>query len=371
MHWLSTISDERWVDIITRISLLSAAGFGLLALFTEYRRKEDGKITGWGMFAAFGIVGSAVLSIAASAFQDRVEAADAKLAKERREEDDKRFQRQIAELGVLKREMAEANAASLVLHDKSDATLAAQDRLLSSQNSLLTSSRSTILRMAGLSIAQRQGTDSVLRGLWNEANRIEGGRMELLAAVKCETASQQTTPLLFRGGSAIVTMLNREQSEILRKGPSVVEMALLADKFGSQTVFSFQENSALMGPEAVTRFHSFGAYDPDEISSPEVWRTGSAITGITAPVPENFADMGLGAIPAASVSADRETRPVNERRRQLPCTADLVLFVNGRQLTSGDAPIIIGRDAAGILSLSASPPIRPIQGNNLPRYGAP
>jgi hypothetical protein len=117
MQWLATVDDQTWVDVITKASLLAAAGFGLLGLLTDY--KKDGRITRWGKVAAGGIVLSAVLSILSGSLKNNVQARASAAAnrKERIERDVQagRFARQIAQLQSLNERMAGVNRDSRTL----------------------------------------------------------------------------------------------------------------------------------------------------------------------------------------------------------------------------------------------------------------
>jgi len=57
------LEAENIISALKIISMLGAAGFGALALLTEYKDKSTNQITKWGRIALVGIVLTAVFSI--------------------------------------------------------------------------------------------------------------------------------------------------------------------------------------------------------------------------------------------------------------------------------------------------------------------
>ena len=363
MEWLSSISDERWADIIGHLSLLSAAGFGLLALLTDY--KKDGKITFWGKVAVIGIALSTVLSIASGTVQDRLQAAADTKAREDRDIQTDRFTRQIAELRNLNRGMVEINRRSTDLLLQLGRSVRAQDRMLSTQTTLLSNARRSMLLTAGLTAQERENTDRVLRSLWDEANRISGGRLELLVTSTCNLEGERTMPLLFANAFATVTLLDEEQAAADDRGELTGWAAV--GTIG-KALYSFRQESitaTIENLQTLTRFHSFIAFVPDEISSPDRWRNGYVKILLVNASP-SFP--GIDALTAAATPPTEQRAGRQAQGLQLPCEAEATVIANGRMVASGEGPVMLVRESDGAISLVLETAAEPVEEESLPTF---
>jgi len=167
---MSAWGKEIAVDILTVSSVVSAAAFGALGLFTDY--KKDGKVTRYGFIAAIGILLSAVMSIAVGLLQDRIEserrAEAAKSERAKRDEEDKRFGEQINRLTFV------------------SATLG--DLMADTQRSLLLTEQ--------IGTQQRTSTDRTLRTMWEDAHRIDPSGISATVNYVCMLKKGASLPLL-------------------------------------------------------------------------------------------------------------------------------------------------------------------------------
>ena len=200
MAWLG--DREFWLNLIGYASIVSAAIFGLLALFTDY--KKEGKITRWGRLYAGGIALSAVFAMTSSVLQKRIAAdeaaAGAESARRQQERQQTQFDTQLDHLQRLNGQMAWVNENSSTILDRMTASLRTQARLLTSaQQGMLLTSR--------LGVQERENTGRVLRGLWDETNRISANSVVVNLTFTCMGRGPGNLPALFPQGSGVVAEL--------------------------------------------------------------------------------------------------------------------------------------------------------------------
>lgn len=385
---------EFWVELIGYASIVSVAIFGLIgALSKEWdRRKEkaaaakaqtqtaeaEGSTAGkassfsWSYVAAIGIILSAVFAMTSNILQDwidtekQAEAAEKALAD--RQEQDRRFNAQIGHLASLNDQMRTANDASRSLMDGMGRSLQSQRRLLTAQDMLLTNARRAMLMTAGLTRQERENTTRVLRSVWDEANRISGGRVELLVTTTCGLEGEQSTPLLFANGVAVVTLLDESEANEDERGE--LEGWNAVATLG-RSLYSFRQDSITASIEelqTLTRFHSFLAFLPDEISSPDQWRAGYLKIMLISRSPSI---PGFDALVAAGTPvSERQGAGIPGRQQlRLPCEVNTTVFANGRMVGGGEAPVILVRDSNGEVSLVVETEAERVEEDSLPTFG--
>lgn len=169
---MSTEIQELAVDILTVASVVSAAVFGALGLFTDY--KKDGKVTRYGFVAAVGILLSAVMSIAVGLLQDRIEterrAEAAEAEKAKREEENRRFGQQINRLTYVSTALG----------------------------NLMSDTQRSLSLTEQIGTQQRTSTDRTLRTMWEDANRIDPTGISATVNYVCMLKKGASLPLLLR-----------------------------------------------------------------------------------------------------------------------------------------------------------------------------
>jgi hypothetical protein len=174
------ISEDRWIDIVTVSSVLAAAGFGMLGLFSEF--KVDGKITRSGRLAAGGIALSAMLSILLGVLQDRNDARDNRERNRRadteRAEQKQRFYTQALAFADLTGRMT-----SLVGTQKTQLGLLAEQNGV--QQALLARTTGLLQSTNQLGLSQESNTGRMLRWMWNDTNRVVPSAFAAMIQVTC------------------------------------------------------------------------------------------------------------------------------------------------------------------------------------------
>lgn len=345
MAWLG--DREFWVNLIGFASIASAAIFGLLALFTDY--KKDGKITQWGRLYAGGIALSAVFAMTSAVLQKRIAAAEA-AAGERAADDQRALQKaqfdtQLGHLTRLNGRMEEVSSANQrLLHDMT--------RSLTAQGVLLTNAQRGMLLTARLGVQERENTGRVLRSLWDESSRVTGSSISVTVAYLCRPEPGRDFPRLLAqnarahlrvGPMAVANRLreplNQFSTEPVLGGEGVAQFESL-----DQQVTVIRATVAEWGELIqVNRFGPFNAERWLGLERPENWE-GRAIELIV----DGF-EPGLIAAAAAATPDDVEAEFAAEFARSfvipgywrengeltvsvLPCPVRMAVFVNGRDV---------------------------------------
>ena len=330
---------ELLVTLIGYASIVSAAMFGLLGLFTEY--KKDGRITVWGRLAAGGIALSALFAMTSAVLQQQLNAEQQQTARDEAAADlkrqEKQFNTQLGKLADLNRQLGGVNRANSLL-------LGRMESSLNSQRQLLGNARRNLLLTTALGAQQRQSTIRVLKSLWDDANRITGERLELLVNTTC--SPDRPALNLFNGGIAFVELLTAEEAQA-ELGGQVSGLAALA---GLERAFFSQQQeftgSAMSDDDfSRTRFYAFTAFFPDAVSDPETWRKSHVAIRLESPISPDHQILQRterGEVTNLRLSPHRR----GEDRELLPCDAAADLIANGRILLGASAPIEVvrGRD---------------------------
>jgi hypothetical protein len=323
MGWIGSITDQRWSQIIATISLIATAAFGILALVTNYRQED--RITRWGKIAAGGIIGSAILSILAGILQDRIQAASDHAAQNDRNIQSGRFDQQIRALSSLNEETSSLNRKNVSLLDAMEQSGKVQKRIISAQRILLGNAEKSMLLTTRLTGIEKSNTGVVLKSMWDESNRVEAGKASLMVNVDCDTADGQVAPAIFASGSSAVVAVGHSGDDSID--------GISRSMFSYSPEFQYIETDEY---QMTTWFRSFFSVLPDEIADPEVWRHAQASILVSGPVPTEMYKTKWSNEPPISLpktSADGDV--------EVPCTASIMLFVNGRILFDGKSPISI------------------------------
>ncbi len=168
------IREETWVDIFTAVSALSAAFFGMLALFTDF--KKDGRITRYGRMAVIGIALSATISIGLTLLKSRIDlrkSADAEnKARAQRADEATRFKAQEDALKSLAGQMGTALTQ-----------LRSQNVL---QKNLVAKTQDLFRTTQALSAKQDSSTLQVLRRMWQDTNLVTPQALAAVVQISCE-----------------------------------------------------------------------------------------------------------------------------------------------------------------------------------------
>lgn len=190
-------------------SVLSAAIFALLGLFTEY--KKDGVVTKYGRVSIIGIVLSATFSIGVSLLQSDVDrrkseadlkssaakaALEARRAEKERNEQSERFRAQIASLTQLNHSM--------------------QDN---------------IDRTRTLATRQEANTHSLLRNAWDNVNRVSDNSIAVVVKSLCvlDDGSIGAVPRLIPEGSTLTLAVTN--------GPDRIVLDAVKQEYASDSAF--------------------------------------------------------------------------------------------------------------------------------------
>jgi hypothetical protein len=351
----------RLIDLIGYVSIVAAAGFGLLGLFTEY--KKDGRVTRWGKAAAGGIALSATLGLTSSMLQQRAEAHRSKLSREtadkERRESNNRYRKQLARLVGISDGLIATNKSNETIIQGVQRSLEAQTGVVRSQGMVLDRAQRTMLLTAGLSRQEGENTARVLRTMWDDANRIVGRSMELAIAYRC-------SPL--KAGAAFATILGDGSSAEVRVAPRSSVSALREPLHSFRSDLILPDSSAVFGAydQQVTtrrtrsvdgddllqfsRFSGFRAGDMKGLHHPDAWRdvvvevlVSGNQPGLAGQARAAFDEGEVGdkaalrnryAVPEEILANDDYEVTV------LPCTATMSLLLNERSVAVAQGLVV-------------------------------
>ena len=172
---------ERAVEILSTVSVVAAAGFGLMALLTDYK-DEDGRTTAYGRLAAFGVVLSALISLALNALTSDIDSAKAASARKladiqgRKQQSD--YNRQLAEFAGIGRRQDQA----LSQGEKVSRSMALS---LAGQRDQIRLSQGVSRDLAQTARASQASSDALMRSVWEGANQISARDLAVEAEVTC------------------------------------------------------------------------------------------------------------------------------------------------------------------------------------------
>jgi hypothetical protein len=369
------------VDILTAISIIAAAGFGALALFTDYKR--DGKVTYFGKIAVAGILASAVISLTVNMLQGRIKASADKRASERFSAQLKTLENLSAGLTGIQKDvganLVTTRAAASGVDNSLKATKTVQRAMVASlrlQNMLSARTERGFEQ-------ERANAEQVLMRMWGDANRVAPSSLEVVTAYNCGVGADPLGDLV--GGRAQAELRMDRTSTSLKRlqakaaGAEPDDFAL--GSVGYETPISlFPQTIVYQDAVPVTLFSRFISPNLGPFTELESWR-GAAIEMVatissgdldTAMAPFKGA-RGPGAAPQAAQPVPSRASP--GRWHKLPCSEVIVTFLaNGRQLAQGKASLYHDSERRGlvlrseVVEVSELPvPVLPASASRRPR----
>lgn len=329
---------ELLIDLIGYASIVSAAIFGLIGLFTEY--KKDGKITLWGRLAAGGIGVSAVFAMTSAVLQKQLNTEQQQTAREsaanQQAQQRRQFNAQLGQLTGLNHKMSGVNKANGLLLGRMEKSLEGQQR--------------SLLLTTALGRKQDVHTARMLRTMWNDANRITSSSLFLMTNYECPVRPGAELPSLFDENTiATVGFSTRAELRTLKHPLNTLK----GDNLLSTDVGALPQKIAhLPGTNSNDEMHLmiFGPFileNADVLTDPENWRGAGVDAFLYAPLPVPLAQL-RSALDSdfLSVQTLDATYTVPEDMRKLvaavlPCNGEAELLVNGREVMDAHVPVIV------------------------------
>lgn len=359
MAWFD---DKQLVNILTIASILSAAGFGALGLFTDF--KKDGKVTRYGRMAVGGIMLSAAFSIGVGLLQGRIEAKRSQAAATKeaadRDREGRNFAAQINRLEGLNRNLFDVNRAASDLQQ-------GMRNSLRSQGLLLTNARSSMLLTASVGAQQQENAARVLRTMWEDFNRIDGSRIALSVMYDCSSTSGQIPRILpaGTGTEAVIRVAPRGRAAAQGIPPTSFAVQPLLPGLTLRAMDQRTEVFRVGGSHStqIHQYSSFGPFfvdDMEEFTSPEAW-ANAEIEILIAGLQPGLADALEAVRDSNTIGAESDKSYLalqyhltdDQRRnpyfvvRVLPCGAYLRLAINGRTVAVRWAAVVQVRENPG------------------------
>jgi len=380
------------VDLLQVASILSAAAFAALALFTEYKR--DGKITRYGRFAVLGIVLSALFSLGMQWTKAEIDRQKAEQARKDEVERQKAAARAAAdELERYKTQTGRLQNLLGLERVALDGTRHLAERMavsLRQQQAIQAQTRGTLLAVEAARSQERANTVRVLKGMWEDANRVSGATIAVVVGYQCTVDPERYVPILPDQARAELTLLPMaaaaaEHVALTRFRPDYI--------LGSRTLTSLDERTTLIGDplgevqfQQISRFSpfSFGAKDLQVLGRPEDWR-GMAVELRIIGTQRELADRVAAVARKPSGSRDQLAHKYDVtagtlhspkqdqavRVAVLPCTADMAVFINDRQVADAQGLVVElwdgPSDRTGQVIVKF--PIVPVDTADFPRFG--
>ena len=341
------LSEDQWVSILTVVSVVSAAGFGLLGLFTDY--KKCGKITFWGRLAAAGIGLSAALSILLNIAQS---GADSRKKKEARDEasqqqttDARRYTTQLLELRTLANSMKHS--------------LQQQDAQQRAQQQIIGDARSALAKTDALSRQEQGNSTRTLHSLWENATHVSGDT--ILAGVTFLCGKDPISRIL--SDDALASLVFNTP----REGGGSVETAI------QLPLIRFVRSENMAGPAGYQSYiFSGGIGELGRYEQLENWSGAAATlvvrsvgreTGLTAARPSM-----VGEVPGRELFTE-----YTGALSTFPCTPQLNLIVAGRDLVNVEGAAYQTTTPQGDIprgTVYAAFPGLPFNSDEIPRFGS-
>jgi hypothetical protein len=349
------------VDVFQVASILSAATFATLGLFTDY--KKDGKVTFYGRVAVVGIVLSALFSLGTRWAQTSLaedERREAKAKSDRADEEAiaeragqaRNFARQMRGLTDLAATLAALQGRTEAITKGMNASLLTQERI---QGAVGRSLRET----AALGQQEDQNTARVLTRMWGDANRIDSGSIELVAVYSCPVRDGKELPRLLGGGTDVllkVTPAKQLGNFRLPRTPFEPELHWLEEEGTTLTAFQhdfgWRRNRGTVDSDLthVMRYGRFFSAGMESLQDPEDWRGAAIEILVTAPLSMSEEELAavfptaMGGKEALLDTYFLDPNVLEEPRYRaavLPCRTWMVLTVNGRILAQPDVKLVL------------------------------
>jgi hypothetical protein len=347
MGWL-----EGLITFLQVAAIVSGAVFAALALFTEY--KKDGRVTKYGRIAVIGIVLSALFSLGTQWGQAKLDSERTKQANDEATKqlaaEARRFRRQMSGLRSLSRDLTALNNQNRELRDRAEASLAEILSVQARVGESLTATRQ-------IGTQERRNTATVLRTMWEDANRINASSLALTVTYRCgPVTTGETFPLLLAENATAtirVASISPDQHAGLPNRRFSTQMLLdveTAAEFEStdQRVTVTRDRS-VDGDEVnqVSYFTSFVAEDLKGFERPDRWSNVAIevlVSGYGAPLTNaaQSLDDALGDKEALAEHYDVSRIADNDDYRVsfLPCPVYMYLLVNGRWVATAEGRLV-------------------------------
>jgi len=343
-------------------SILATAGFAAFGLLTKFK-DESGKLTKAGRIALAGIGLSALLSLGTQSVKAENDRRSAAVADEKHQ----------AELNT---QLALFKGQSAALQDLNNKQLRAlgeaqaiQDRVKRSLAALQLVQQDVGKSINAIGVVGRKQdshTARVLHTMWEDANRIEAGRIELIMRTQCEVPLAKEMPRILPGGAfAIIGLVNKSALHWLSVPANSFSRDLLLHSnlpLVEKTVTFTSEDPRIdvfrtesTNTALVTQVMHFGPFEADvldigKFTKPDEWRNAAVEILISGRQPGLASAVqqatGQPMWDKARLSRGPLLIPEDIRSNDhyklagLPCTTFLTLILNGRSIPFRQVRII-------------------------------
>lgn len=171
----------RFTEALTVASVVMAAGFGLMALFTSYKDKE-GKTTRYGRLAAFGVVLTALVSLTLNTVKGEI---DGVKAEAQRKQQDERFDKTLKGFTDVLARQDQALTDGAVVRANLERSLAGQRRQLAAQRDQIALSQGVSRGLADSVRVSQANADALLRSVWDASDTVSLRDLSVRAHLAC------------------------------------------------------------------------------------------------------------------------------------------------------------------------------------------
>lgn len=169
------------VEVLTVASVVMAAAFGLMALFTSYKDKE-GRTTRYGRLAAAGVVLTALVSLTINTLKGEVDGAKAaKAAKKQQNEYEKTLAGFEDVLGLQKQSLIAGQTVQAGLRR----SLAGQSEQLKAQRNQIALSQGVSRGLARSVRTSQANADALLRSVWDASDAVSLRDLSVRVSLGC------------------------------------------------------------------------------------------------------------------------------------------------------------------------------------------
>jgi hypothetical protein len=302
-------------------SILAAAAFASLALFTEY--KKDGKITRYGRFAVLGIVLSAILSLGTQWGQAELDRRKAKKA------DDQRATELSNELDRYGRQMIRLRSLSRQQRE----TLIRNQRLGTDMQVALREQRRLQGEVRNSRAQEANNATRLFARMWSDANRVGFGSITAVVEIDCfAVRSDSLEPIIAPSWPALLTI--QSTNAAAARPAQEVTLTSLEGRFTS-----FISNHETSGHN-FRQYYIYNSFNGSlgDFADIAPWRHASVsllIVGESPGFARRYADLAHRTLDPPvnlseirmSVPADRDVTGI-----RIPCVPTFGLLVNGRDV---------------------------------------
>jgi len=370
-------------------SIMATAGFAAFGLISRFK-DDKGSLTKSGRVALAGIGLSALLSLS-------TQSVKAEADRRSSEQADEKHQAELAkELDLFAGQSVALTQVDAKQRRALAETQLVQDRLSQSLSALQLVQRNVARSVSAIDIVgqkQDSHTARMLRTMWEDSNRIDGNRIEILMVNQCVASGSGEIPSILPAGatariavapasmlSSLHVPLNTFSTDLLLDSVSPVENKTVTFSSMSQRVdvakIHSVDTTVVMQQ---TRFGPFMTQKPGAYSSPEEWRSAVVeilISGQQGGLANAVKEATDERLEGKEELARRYTIPGNIRLNDdyivngLPCETSLYLMLNGRIVATGDVSVVQvsewDEDVRGLVVVKS--PVVPIIASALPQF---